>query len=297
MAGIKAFVSPQTWVVVFAIHVLSEAILMVHLIMVLSYLSSLTNDRAELAQYTAYFEIVKHLFNFAFFATVLGISTLWEMTTISTAIVSQMLTFGACGLLYVYSWGYLFGPGPSPQRLPEGKSLLEASITTLQGTMERILFVSTHNQSSVSSYKILPEEQVPLSAAQVLLRAHADDENHLPTSEQQAKLLKQLRRFMLSLAFAPEQGNGVFLYIMITFLSQQLNMNGSQIGFAVAISMLTSIPGSLVSKQICHRFGSWASFRGSLFSLGTTIALFAGAVTGPEQYKLSYWFSGLIGFG
>ena len=98
-----------------------------------------------------------------------------------------------------------------------------------------------------------------------------------------------LRLFMLSMLFSPDLGSGNYNSIFISFETVHLNMTGGQIGLVSLLALLSTIPGSLLSKYLCTNYGALFSFRMCLIWWFTTMTLSSLVLKGPDQAHLCYF--------
>lgn len=104
-----------------------------------------------------------------------------------------------------------------------------------------------------------------------------------------------LRWFFLGTIFG-DAGANAFTVVSVVYLSDYLQMSGTQIGLIFIITLVASVPGSKIGSKITKRTNPNTSLKINLVVF--SIVTFAGAfaLSGPDQSYLAYVWGVMWGF-
>jgi len=104
------------------------------------------------------------------------------------------------------------------------------------------------------------------------------------------------QRYLLATSFLAA-AVGSFTNLAITYLTEQIQMNGTEIIIFILVTLISNPLGVLVHRSVSRRVGFKRSYLLVTVFFIIITALFIGIVSGPQHVNITYIFSLLYGIG
>jgi UMF1 family MFS transporter len=106
---------------------------------------------------------------------------------------------------------------------------------------------------------------------------------------------RALRWFFVAIAFSDSALHSL-MTILITFLSDKLEFESMEIGIAIAVMLLFSVPGGWMAGRVTRKSNPITSCLAALISLIANTSVAAAVLTGPERKEFTFLFVAIWGF-
>ena len=145
------------------------------------------------------------------------------------------------------------------------------------------------------AWKLFPNvpalNSLPEGKTSIFLQSFVQVYHTIKTIQQKYK--RSLRWYFLAVAFA-ESTTNAFTVLAVGFLSDQLQMSGTEIGMFFIITLIGALPGAYIGALVTRLTGPSVSWRLSMISLAA-LATVGGLTLSPDTPALSYLWGIVVG--